>query len=63
MSNLWPEDCYVIIQRGKLMTGMLDKGSLGNKAGSLLHYFMNDLRPEDCRDFINTVRICRNTRV
>jgi DNA-directed RNA polymerase II subunit RPB1 len=53
---LWPEDTRVIIQRGELLTGMLDKAALGNKGGSILHVIMNDISPEDCRDFINNTQ-------
>ena len=53
LSALWPDDTRVIIERGQLLAGILDKASLGNKGGSLLHISMNDTSPEDCRDFIN----------
>jgi DNA-directed RNA polymerase beta' subunit len=43
----------VLIFFPEIVTGMLDKTSLGNRGGSLLHIIMNDATPEDCRDFIN----------
>jgi len=57
LSDLWPDDTQVLIERGQLLTGILDKASLGNKGGSLLHIIMNDVTPEDTRDFINNVRV------
>jgi DNA-directed RNA polymerase II subunit RPB1 len=56
LSNLWPSDTTVEVRRGELLMGLLDKAALGNKSGSMLHIIMNDLTPEDCRDFINNTQ-------
>jgi DNA-directed RNA polymerase II subunit RPB1 len=54
--DMYPDDGQVIIDKGTLYCGMLDKASLGNRGNSLLHVIMNDVTPEDCRDFINTTQ-------
>ena len=54
--KLWPGDSSVLVQRGQLLMGILDKSPLGNKAQSILHLIMNDATPEDCRDFINNAQ-------
>ena len=60
LTQLWADDTRVVIERGQLLMGILDKASLGNKGGSLLHVIMNDVSPEDCRDFINNCQRCVN---
>ena len=49
----WSKDDCVIIERGQLLVGILEKNSLGNKTQGILHIIMNDVSPEDTRDFIN----------
>ncbi|RYY31888.1 hypothetical protein EON62_06065, partial [archaeon] len=56
IDHLWADDCTAFIRGGELHMGLLDKASLGNKSGSILHIIMNDVSPEDTRDFINNTQ-------
>lgn len=53
---LHPNDTRVIIDRGQLLAGIVDKKTLGKSAGGLIHIIMNDATPEHARDFINNVQ-------
>ena len=54
--ELHPKDTKVIIDRGELLAGIIDKKTLGKSAGGLVHVIMNDAAPEDARDFLNNVQ-------
>jgi len=59
-TKLWHNDEGVIIERGQLLCGITDKATLGNRGQGLLHIIMNDISPEDTRDFINNTQRCIN---
>ena len=50
------EDSMVIIVKGELMTGVLDKKSLGVSGGSLIHTIFNDYGPEKVTHFIDQIQ-------
>lgn len=53
------EDTVVYIKRGELLSGILDKNTLGTSGGSLIHIIFNDYGPDRVRDFLDQVqRIC-----
>lgn len=47
-----PDDTRVIIQQGEIMSGMLDKKTLGTSQGSLVHIIMNENGPEATKRFL-----------
>lgn len=57
-TKLWHNDEGVIVDKGQLLVGIMEKDTLGNKGQGLLHIIMNDCSPEDTRDFINN---CQRT--
>ena len=59
--NFTCADTYVKIHRGVVLTGMMDKRSLGNVAGSLIHVIVNDHGHERAAQFINNVQriVCK----
>lgn len=44
--ELSPGDTRVIIDRGELLTGMLDKKALGTGAGGIIHIIANEFGPQ-----------------
>mmetsp|Transcript_15235 Transcript_15235/g.35010 ORF Transcript_15235/g.35010 Transcript_15235/m.35010 type:complete len:1631 (-) Transcript_15235:547-5439(-) len=52
--ELSPSDTRVLIDSGELLSGMLDKKSLGTSGGSLIHVIMNEHGPGAARAFIGT---------
>eukprot|EP01029_Cantina_marsupialis_P023652 TRINITY_DN594_c0_g2_i2.p1 TRINITY_DN594_c0_g2~~TRINITY_DN594_c0_g2_i2.p1 ORF type:complete len:1325 (-),score=524.46 TRINITY_DN594_c0_g2_i2:175-4149(-) len=48
-----PSDTYVLIQDSQLLSGMVDKSTLGTSGGSLIHLLMNEGGPEDAKSFMN----------
>lgn len=52
-TKLWAEDNCVLVHKGEYLMGIMDKGTIGNRMQGLLHIIMNDVSPEDTRDFIN----------
>lgn len=52
-TKLWHEDEAILIQKGEYLIGHMNKDVIGNKMQGLLHIIMNDVSPEDTRDFIN----------
>jgi len=48
-----PTDTKVIIEQGELLSGMVDKKTVGNAQGSLIHVIMMEHGHEVTRDFFN----------
>jgi DNA-directed RNA polymerase II subunit RPB1 len=46
----------VNIKNGQLLSGIMDKNSLGNVSGSLIHIIYNDMGPEVTKNFFNNVQ-------
>jgi len=60
LMNLYPDDRRVIIDRGELLAGILDKGLLGTKQNSIVHIICNDAGSSAARDFFNQIQRCVN---
>lgn len=58
--DLYPDDRRVIIDRGELLAGILDKGLLGTKQSSIVHIICNDAGSSAARDFLNQIQRCVN---
>lgn len=54
--DLHPGDHTVIIDRGEILAGILDKKTLGKGDGGIIHVSMNDLGPSETRRFIDTLQ-------
>ena len=51
-----PNDAYVIIRNGKLMSGVIDKKTLGaGQANSLLHRIVKDYGSQKAREFLDSI--------
>lgn len=48
-----PTDTKVLIEEGELLTGMVDKKTVGNSGGSLIHVIMNEYGHEVTRNFFD----------
>jgi DNA-directed RNA polymerase II subunit RPB1 len=55
-TGISPGDTRVLIDRGELLCGIIDKGTLGKSAGSLVHVIWHEQGPLACRGFLNTVQ-------
>jgi DNA-directed RNA polymerase II subunit RPB1 len=54
-------DTTVLIERGQLIMGILDKGVVGNTSGGLLHYIWLDHGPKAAGDFLtNAQKVVNN---
>eukprot|EP00005_Dracoamoeba_jomungandri_P005646 CAMPEP_0174262196 /NCGR_PEP_ID=MMETSP0439-20130205/12829_1 /TAXON_ID=0 /ORGANISM="Stereomyxa ramosa, Strain Chinc5" /LENGTH=1899 /DNA_ID=CAMNT_0015346859 /DNA_START=57 /DNA_END=5756 /DNA_ORIENTATION=+ len=51
--DMTPGDTKVIIEQGELLSGILDKRSLGTSGGSLVHVIMKEHGPEVTKRFLN----------
>ena len=49
-------DTRVLVNQGELLSGIMDKRSLGTSSGSLIHVTWLELGPEATKMFINTVQ-------
>ncbi|CAK8998724.1 DNA-directed RNA polymerase II subunit RPB1 (RNA polymerase II subunit B1) (DNA-directed RNA polymerase III largest subunit) [Durusdinium trenchii] len=58
--DLNPEDTTVLIQDGEVLTGIIDKGTLGAKQGGLIHTSFNELGPEPTRVLMNQIQKISN---
>ncbi len=58
--DLNPEDTTVLIQNGEIVTGIIDKGTLGAKQGGLIHVCFNELGPEITRILMNQIQKISN---
>jgi DNA-directed RNA polymerase II subunit RPB1 len=56
----WFSDSMVVIERGKLLTGILDKKSLGVTGGSIIHTIFNDYGQDRTRHFIDQIQWIAN---
>ena len=56
----WFSDSVVFIERGQLLSGILDKKSLGVSGGSLIHTIFNDYGQERVRHFIDQIQWIAN---
>jgi len=59
-SDLNPEDTSVMIQDGAIVTGIIDKATLGTKQGGLVHTCFNELGPEITRIMMNQIQKLSN---
>ena len=50
--DMAPGDTRVVIQDGELLSGMLDKKTLGTSAGGLVHVIFNEYGPAGARAFL-----------
>ena len=51
-----PNDAYVIVRNGKLMSGVIDKKTLGaGQANSLLHRIVKDYGSQKAREFLDSI--------
>jgi len=58
--DLNPEDTSVLIQDGQVITGIIDKSTLGAKAGGLIHVCFNEFGPEVTRVLMNQIQKISN---
>eukprot|EP00698_Gefionella_okellyi_P018051 TRINITY_DN5380_c0_g1_i1.p1 TRINITY_DN5380_c0_g1~~TRINITY_DN5380_c0_g1_i1.p1 ORF type:complete len:1783 (+),score=341.44 TRINITY_DN5380_c0_g1_i1:59-5407(+) len=54
-------DTRVLIEQGEVLSGILDKGSLGTGGGSLIHLIWNEHGPEATRNFMDSVQAVVNS--
>jgi DNA-directed RNA polymerase beta' subunit len=54
------KDSLVVIERGMLLTGVLDKKTLGISGGSIIHIIYKDYGPEICKKFLNQIQYIAN---
>nr|ANM86208.1 DNA-directed RNA polymerase II subunit RPB1 [Stygiella incarcerata] len=50
------DDSHVIIEKGILISGRLNKGILGTSAGGLVHVIFNQENPDKTKEFLNKVQ-------
>ncbi len=51
-----PHDAYVIIREGKLLTGVIDKNTIGaERAGTIFHRVIKDYGTDAGHDFLNSI--------
>eukprot|EP00516_Mucochytrium_quahogii_P003774 CAMPEP_0203749584 /NCGR_PEP_ID=MMETSP0098-20131031/4087_1 /ASSEMBLY_ACC=CAM_ASM_000208 /TAXON_ID=96639 /ORGANISM=" , Strain NY0313808BC1" /LENGTH=1760 /DNA_ID=CAMNT_0050638661 /DNA_START=192 /DNA_END=5474 /DNA_ORIENTATION=+ len=58
--DLNPEDASVLIMDGEIITGIIDKATLGAKQGGLIHICFNELGPEITRILMNQIQKISN---
>ncbi|GBG34377.1 DNA-directed RNA polymerase subunit [Hondaea fermentalgiana] len=58
--DLNPEDTAVLIQNGEIITGIIDKSTLGAKQGGLIHTCFNEMGPEVTRVLMNQIQKLSN---
>mmetsp|Transcript_28017 Transcript_28017/g.66858 ORF Transcript_28017/g.66858 Transcript_28017/m.66858 type:complete len:1463 (-) Transcript_28017:1142-5530(-) len=54
------KDSRVFIKRGQLLSGIIDKRTVGSSAGSLIHVSWKEFGPEKTTDFISNFQILVN---
>lgn len=55
-----PTDCQVLIRKGQLLAGMLDKKALGDSGGGLIHIIFNEEGFQAAANFISVVQFVVN---
>ena len=50
---LHQRDGKIVIENGELITGMLDKGTIGNTAGGVIHTIWLDEGPDAAARFLS----------
>jgi DNA-directed RNA polymerase II subunit RPB1 len=55
-SYMTPSDTKVIIQNGILLSGIIDKKTIGTSEGGLVHVIFNDYGPEITKKFMNRLQ-------
>ncbi|TMW63060.1 hypothetical protein Poli38472_005678 [Pythium oligandrum] len=55
-SALAPVDSRVIVQRGELLAGIIDKKTIGSSPGGLVHVIMLEKGPEEARNFLGATQ-------
>lgn len=60
MEDLMPNDTWVLIDGGQVLTGMVDKNTLGNRGGGLIHVVCNECGPEEARMLFNQIQKITN---
>ncbi len=48
--NITVADTIVLVEQGELLTGILDKNTLGASNGSLIHIIQNEHGPQVCEE-------------
>ena len=59
-TNISPGDTQVIINRGQLIAGILDKKTLGTSQGSLVHFIMNEYGHKAAKIFLTQTQLMVN---
>jgi len=59
-SNMSPGDTKVLIKNGNLITGMIDKRTIGSSGGSLIHVCYRELGPNATTKFISQFQLIVN---
>lgn len=54
------DDSGVVVQCGELMSGILNKSSVGNSPGGLIHITWKDLGPQACCDILSNIQLVVN---
>lgn len=49
------KDTAVVVQCGELMAGVMNKSSVGNSPGGLIHITWKDLGPQACCDILSNI--------
>jgi DNA-directed RNA polymerase beta' subunit len=52
--NITVADTVVLVEQGELLTGILDKNTLGASNGSLIHIIQNEHGPQATKTFLNS---------
>eukprot|EP01114_Cavostelium_apophysatum_P013538 TRINITY_DN32_c0_g1_i1.p1 TRINITY_DN32_c0_g1~~TRINITY_DN32_c0_g1_i1.p1 ORF type:complete len:1763 (-),score=484.60 TRINITY_DN32_c0_g1_i1:80-5368(-) len=60
-SIISPSDTRVLIEQGEILTGIIDKKTVGNAGGGIIHVIWNERGHEAARDFFNQVQKTVNT--
>lgn len=55
-----PADTEVLVENGEILSGILDKKSLGTSEGGLIHLIWVEKAPEAARDFLNQTQAIVN---
>ncbi|KAH9259671.1 hypothetical protein BASA81_002093 [Batrachochytrium salamandrivorans] len=60
IGDLSPFDTWVLIEEGEVLMGMIDKKTLGNSQGTLIHVVFNECGPEVARIMFNQIQKVTN---
>jgi DNA-directed RNA polymerase II subunit RPB1 len=60
MADLTPADTWVLIEDGQVLSGTMDKKTLGTGGGGLVHVVCNERGPEVARIMFNQIQKVTN---